>query len=287
MRKYRKLTAVALSAFMVFSMSACSNQEEAEETTREITVTAEEVINGCVDAFADVDQLSMDAGYHMEATATVVETTEMSFTMSMDTQVFIDSDGNSYIEGTSKSAYDDNEEEQDSIQYTVINGKKVENYYNVDDTWSFEVGDYDEKNTQLYKQKTMISQLADYIDKMTVEAEETVNDQLCYVAKGEVDSTFLNAAMNSATGDEDSSIDEFLSSIDGNSIPVSVWVSEDTKMPVKLVLDLSDVMEDAMNEATKDMGITYEMKNMDITFVYTGFDVDTITVPQEALEAAE
>ena len=115
---------------------------------------------------------------------------------------------------------------------------------------------------------------------------EETEAKSCYRLTGTVGSEFLDDALDAA-GTDNGDLDQFTEALKDQTIPVSLWVDKKEMIPVKLVLDLSAVMERAMNEATKDQGITYAMNKMEVSFVYTGFAVSEVVVPAEALEAAK
>lgn len=281
----KRAAAVMLAAVLSFGVTGCSEEENKETTTEAIIVTTEELLNRCSEEFQKADQLSLEAGYHMDTTATM-QNLEIPFIMQMDTKLQIDSEGTVFVEGTSRVEYEEQKQEQVSKQYSRVNGKKLENYLYTDGNWNFSIDEYKESESQLNKQKEIVAGLKQYTAKMQVETIEEVEGKSCYKVSGNVSSEFLNEAMGSA-GADSGELAQFTDSLEGKEIPISFWIQKESAVPVKLVLDLTAVMESAMNEATKDQGITYAMKNMDVSFTYKEFQVEQIVIPEEALVAAE
>ncbi len=285
----RKIKNTLLALVIAFGFAAgltgCGDQKQEEATTEAISVTAKEVLDQSMKAMDQIDQLAMRAGYLLDTTATILDTA-VPFKIEQNAQMQVDAKGNRYVEASGYTEYSGQKTEQNTKQYVILNGTKAESYYCVDGEWGFEIFESAEDDNPIDSQRNLLRKLQESSDKITVDAVEETEAKSCYRLTGTVGSEFLDDALDAA-GTDNGDLDQFTEALKDQTIPVSLWVDKKEMIPVKLVLDLSAVMERAMNEATKDQGITYAMNKMEVSFVYTGFAVSEVVVPAEALEAAK
>ncbi|MCD7737164.1 MAG: hypothetical protein LUI07_09430 [Lachnospiraceae bacterium] len=125
----------------------------------------------------------------------------------------------------------------------------------------------------------------------------------CYLLTTVLDSFSLNTVLEKAeelTGEdltEDEEIDSVLEMLDGLEIAVEYYIDTDSYLPTAMHIDLNNSDLSALNDlVTLMLGLSdsdassmiveliFNDVSMDYTFSYN--DVDEITVPEEALEAA-
>ena len=129
-----------------------------------------------------------------------------------------------------------------------------------------------------------VSGFSEFADAFELEEDlETVNDEDCYVLSGNVSGESLEGILEASMAAMDSA-GEMFDSLDADDIelPIKLYLSKSTGLPVQMTMDMADLMTQAM-QSEADMTCS----KCDYTMTYTGFgDVDDIEVPDDVKEAA-
>lgn len=165
--------------------------------------------------------------------------------------------------------------------YQVDEGDKFVTYSRMYDKWSREASDHSKKSTfdgNLF-QEAGDSLESFHIAKQNVE----VNEKECYQMYGDVTGKellgFMGLDMMGAFGlveipDEDA--------IANLSVPVTIEVYKEEMLPARVIVDMTDVMNDLYDKYNKSMNVN----DFTIELGYTGFDeVEKIQVPEEVKDA--
>ena len=175
-------------------------------------------------------------------------------------------------------------ESADIEMYMEQDGDKSVTYSKMgDEDWSKEEGESLENIMSMYALSD-----AETVTKNMEMAEdtETVNNIECYKLTGSVAGTDIESLMGSAMGsmDEMNMLGEM--NMDDMTVPVEYFISKDKSQPVKMTIDLKDIMKEslgaAMAESTGAEGVETEVSSCAIEITFNSFDnVEPITIPDE------
>lgn len=126
--------------------------------------------------------------------------------------------------------------------------------------------------------------LFDQCEDLEISKIESLNGKDCYVIEGKITEEGMEDVLGSTAGD----LGSFGADTEGQqknvSIPVKFYIDKESKMPVKMSLDLNDTMSSLLteNEETKDVTGNYIF---DLEFVSFD-DVEPIVVPDDVKNSA-
>lgn len=178
-------------------------------------------------------------------------------------------------------------ESQEIETYTVKEGDEFVSYANSGDGWTKTEADSPESigapDASAYMEDVASYELL---------GEEEINGETALHYSGRIDQDKL-ADVLSSSGAMDAFGDM---GIDGNDpdmfknlgdIVLEVWVSEDSSLPVRYRMDMTEIMNNLFAKMFESLGVQMTVSNVVMVFDVTGYNnVPAITVPEEALNAA-
>lgn len=159
--------------------------------------------------------------------------------------------------------------------YTSTEGDKITTYENTSGKWSASTSSLDKETKEITENISNITKqiTKKNIDKYFEDVKLSEKDG-CYVVSGTMTSDGIKKISKSLSGLDSASIDT--ESIPELSIPISLSIDKKTKLPKELTISCT-------MEETKEI----KLSKCDITMKFNSYDVDEITIPDEALKAAE
>lgn len=279
----RKMKMLCLGVLAVFAISGCG-----------MTVTAERLMREASENVAEIESTKMNVGMDMKAEIAV-----MGVRADVDMKVNLDMLMTKkplivYTSGImSANAFEANETtvlesyvEQDGKDSIIYN--KSEN-----GTWEKTTGKSIENTADLFTEKEIESML----DTLELAKEtENINQIECYNISGKVEGSVIEESLNELLGGQEGM--EMFGDMDLSdvSVPVQYYISTREHRPVKLTMDLKDIIQDVMKKAVQmsmgeegmniDMSMDIDKCLMEITYV--SFDsIDEIEIPAAAKNATE
>lgn len=279
----KKGAAVALSAVMAVSLAACASSKPA---------TPEEVIQAAQTKLAEAKSLSyeMDStmgisasgqSIQMKMTGTIDSITEpmaMQIDMTMDMGAYGSMNTKMYVK------------EEDGV-YTVYAGTD-DGSGNI--TWSAQAMTDVQQLEQYNAQDSMdlyLNSAANFQENGT----ETINGKEAVRYDGVIGNDSLNEVITSTgvmdqfsgLGLDSATIESMLTDI--GDLPVSIWIDQDSGVPVKYDMDMTEMMQTMMTKAMESAGSTDVITVDTVLFsmIIRSIDsIESIEIPQEALDSA-
>lgn len=126
--------------------------------------------------------------------------------------------------------------------------------------------------------------LFDQCENLEISKIESLNGKDCYVIEGKITEKGMQDVLGSTTGDLGSFGADTESQQKNVSMPVKFYIDKESKMPVKMSLDLNDMLSSLMtgSEETKDVTGNYIF---DLEFLSFN-DVEPIVVPEDVKNGA-
>ena len=168
-------------------------------------------------------------------------------------------------------------------------------YISIDEgkTWyKFTQGD-SRFSKEFIDKNTMLSIMNETMNAEVSENMETIEDQNCYVLSVDIPFSDINEALESFQNSNlfNGVFGQIFERIgEGSYIQMVYWVSEDTFLPVKATMDMSEVMDQLLYEMLKQFGsidnITFEASKMIVETTYSDYGtVGDVIIPDEARSA--
>ena len=270
----RKIASIALVCVMTISMTACGKSEK-ESSQKTVDVSASEVLLKMIDTSEDTK--SADSTVELKFSA---ENDGSNFDLSGKMDVKATEDPvSSYVnlEMSSKADGESNdinyecylmEDNDDYKMYIGTEGQWVSTTVSADDL-GMDVTDFTDSYSQI-KEYITDENIDKYFSNVKV-TEKKVDKKDCYSVKADVKSDVVDELLASAESLMGTSLD--LSDI---GFSVEICADKKTNKPASLTITAN---------SGKDSAI--DIKDCSISIKYNSYDIDAITLPEEAENAQE
>lgn len=173
----------------------------------------------------------------------------------------------------------------DMDTYIVKEGEEYYTYIYSSDTWMKQVvdaGDIDEE-LKSYSDQVNMDLYIKNMKNFSLVGEETVEGKEAYKIEGTISGESIQEILEQSELSDYAGADtEGVDYSTLGSLTVSVWIGKDDFRPVKIYMDMTEMMAKLM--AGQEIGVTIPSCTME--FIYTGFGTVTdITLPEEAKNA--
>jgi len=277
----KKMKVLAIGAVMALALSGCGGKVTTESLMKEANENIAKIesaeMNVSMDMQADISVMGMTLDMDINADIDMVMTNDPMIVHSKGTMT-VNAMGES--ENTTIESYS----EQDGSKSIIYN--KLE-----DGSWEKTEGDSLEGTADLFSD----TEIGDMIESLELaEDTESVNQIESYKISGEVKGSVIEESLNSIFGDQEGAEMFGNLDLDDATVPVEYYIAKADRKPVKVSMDLKDIIKDSMEQVMKesmgDVEVDIEMSVdtciMEIT--YLSFDsVDKIEIPAEAKNASE
>lgn len=287
----KKLIAAGVIAAMV--LTGCGGgakeatapaTEAASESETEEQVTPENLIKAANENTANVKSADMSIAVDIQANISASGMAmDIVMNMEMDMQatndpIMMHTTGNYSFEMLGQG------ESGDIEMYMEQDGDKGITYSKMgDEDWKKEESDSTESILESYG-KADAAAMAKSLELAA--NTETVNNIKCYKLTGNVAGNAVESLMGSAMGnmEEMNLLGEM--NMDDMSVPVEYYISKDKSQPVKMTMDLKDIMKASLEASMKESAgaeeVTTEVSACAIEIQFNSFDtVESITIPDE------
>jgi len=269
MKKNAKLLLTALMAVLLLSLTGCKATSESllKSMSAKTSSAKSTSMNMVMDGVIGMSVMGTDLDVTMKM--------DMDIDMTLDPIV-------AYAKGKVEVNAMGQDQTVDMQLYENQESDKMVAYVSQDGTaWSKTEIDMPETSAD----KLGLQKIASFSSAFELEEKtETVNDEECYVLKGNVDGETLQTIMNSMVGTMGSA-GELMESIewDKQEIPLVIKLSKKTEYPVQINIDMTGIMEAAMGKDTE--GATCD--KFDFIMTFKSFNkTDAIEIPQDVIDNA-
>lgn len=282
----KKIKILAAGLIAAAALSGCGGKVTTESLLKdanEKTSKAESLqMSMTMDLQANIaiTGLSMDLGMNMELDADVI-----------NEPALMHAKGNVAIEMLGQS------EKVDLEMYSEQDGNKSIVYSKSDDSgWVREENDKVTDIAQLYS----ADDIPNMVEVLELAAEtETINRIECYKLSGEISGDQMQGlfdTMMESMNDNDMMSDF---SFGDSNIPIEYYIAKADKYPVKMTVDMKDIMEKALKDSMgdsfqesmglgEDVSVEIGVENCLVEVQFLSFDsVSEIKIPEEAKSAQE
>lgn len=282
------LFAVVSVSLVTILLSSCSNSTENME--------AGAILDNAKLAVSDVKsaKIHMDIKYDL-ITDDGKNENHVVESMSCDIET-TDNPVISHMQGIDNLETDDNESQSEVEVYSLESGENEISYIR-----NTEIRDDVKSNKQWYKkvasatggqlkaQMALVATFSDNREKFRVKKGEKIGKVRCNKVEGVLPISVLEKSLKGIGNKDVSSI---LSVTDMNEdkgvdIKITAWFSRKSSRPVRIKLDLSEVMSAMLGEENTDSSYEYDVDEYTIDIRYTNYNkVGIISVPDEVLGSA-
>ncbi len=266
--KVRKLLMCMLLVVFAITCSGCGK------------LTAEEIIEKFAESSASVD--NCEATMKMNMT---MESAGESFSITMDStmQMVMNPD----IEAKVAMNMDMGEMgAYDMETYIVKEEDAYYTYVKASDMWMKQEIPSEELESQLstYKDQVDYSVYTDNMQNFKLEGEELVGEKETYKISGVITGESLKAVMEkSGVSDYAVADTEGIDYSQLGDLKITLWVEKKTFVPVKIYMDMADMMANMLASSEETAEIKMPVCDMEVEYV--SFDVKEIVLPEEAKNA--
>lgn len=266
----RKILAVCLMALLaVCALAGCGGKKE---------VTAKSLLESVDKQTKDMKSMESKMTMNMTMEGEGMEQLGGSMTISMDVDVQTTTEpAATHMEGTMGMMGMN----LDLQNYTVQEGDQLCSYTNVMNQWVVQKMDFNKEAAQSLG--TSAAELLENSDSLTLEEEtRDVEGVQAYIITGTLDGEKMQDLMKSASSSMGSVLgDAAAMDLSGVTVDVEYAVSKEDEKPL-----YTNMVFHGMESAVPDANITFSDFTMNMKYI--SFDtVDTITVPQEAIDNAQ
>ncbi|HCT92590.1 MAG TPA: hypothetical protein DF613_14605 [Lachnospiraceae bacterium] len=269
--KKRGLTA-ALAFVLVFTMGGCQK-----------ATTPERLLGEMAAHMAKMDSYTMNMKMDMNI-ATSVEgfDMDMNMAMDMDTEITVEP---ARVHGNGKLSMDvmGQNIDMDMEMYSLQEDGKNLSYINIYDTWIKQETEDMTATMEAYTFKD-IQELSQSLE--LAGETQTENNKECYVLSGNISGDAIKGMLDTVLSNMDSTgLDMDTDVFASTRLDYRLFIDKNDKYPVKMTMDLKDLMESAMNASQDEVDFTCD--GCDLTYDFTAFNtVPSIELPDEARESA-
>lgn len=271
----KRIVSIALACVMTVSFTACGKDESKESNQKAVDITAAEVITKMADASADNTEIDSTVEMNLEFVSEEVEN-KMSGKMDIKaktdpTEAYLNLDLSVDIgdekEEQNFEAYVMSEDDEEFKMYLGIEGQWISTTMSMED-FGLEA---DELTEQIEFSKYITEENIDkYFSDVKVE-EKKVDKKDCYSVTGDIKEEAIEDLF--ALADESLLEDVDLSGFD---FSMEICADKDTCKPASFTVNV------ASNDKSE-----VEIKDFTISIKYNSFEVDDITLPEDAENAQD
>lgn len=166
--------------------------------------------------------------------------------------------------------------------YTVEDGDGYTTYVNSDGVWTKQAAD----KTEVEQNFTTILAVDDR-GSYTEVGEEELNGVKTIHYTGTIDADGVVKALQSIGALGSLGIDGSDTPLDGiEDLSVDIWVSEESVLPVRYTMNLTNLMSVLLSGASEEIGTEMDVKEAILSFDLSDYDNVTVTVPQNVINEA-
>lgn len=275
MKKSKRIVAIALTAALAASLTACSGKQDAAAAIQAATKKMNAVKS--MDAIMTMDMDISAAGESMTI-STTMDMTSFSDPAKIRADISVDMGVLGSLDMTMYA------EESDG-NYTLYTG--IDGQWESQTVTAEEFGQYDAQSSMnLY-----LDSADEFAFAGTEDLASGTSDKYTGLIKGEsLEKVLLASGALSSIGSFGIGADTEELFSDLGDIPVTVWVDQTSGYPVRYEMNMSEVMQKIMAKAMETTG-SDEAQDMSVSVITTlecsNFDNTTdFTIPAEALAAA-
>lgn len=270
----RKIVSIALVCVMTVSMTACGKSEK-ESSQKTVDISASEVISKMVDASQDTKRADSTVELKFSAEN---DGSKLDLSGKMDVKATEDPTA-SYVNLELSSKADGDSNDINYELYLMEDNGDYKMYIGTEGQWASTTMSADDLGVDVADLTDSYSQIKEYITDENIDkyfsnvkvTEKKVDKKACYSVKGDVKSDVVDDLLASAESLMGTGID--LSDI---GFSVEICADKKTNKPASLTITAN---------SGKDSAI--DIKDCSISIKYNSYDVDAITLPEEAENAPE
>ena len=273
--KSKRIAAFLLAALMAFALCACSGGEN---------LSAEEVLTKMEENSQNMQSASFEGDFTMKMS---ISGQTMDMGMKINGAVIVTPEAKAKM--TMEVNYLGQSESMET--YLMQQDGKYLMYMKSGDEWvGSEVASEEEfKAIQEAASNTAMLDTLSEGSNLTKLDDEELDGTKCYVLSMNITADALSKAMSSSLGDEADSLTGMFAGM--GDIPVKLWVNKSDCTPVKIEIQMKDVLQSAITSQLSSLGEDTSSLDMSVdecamTMTYTGFNnVEDFQLPEEAASA--
>ena len=273
--KSKRIAAFLLAALMAFALCACSGGEN---------LSAEEVLTKMEENSQNMQSASFEGDFTMKMS---ISGQTMDMGMKINGAVIVTPEAKAKM--TMEVNYLGQSESMET--YLMQQDGKYLMYMKSGDEWvGSEVASEEEfKAIQEAAANTAMLDKLSEGSNLTKLDDEELDGTKCYVLSMNITADALSKAMSSSLGDEADSLTGMFAGM--GDIPVKLWVNKSDCTPVKIEIQMKDVLQSAITSQLSSLGEDTSSLDMSVdecamTMTYTGFNnVEDFQLPEEAASA--
>ena len=264
--------AAILALALVFTLGGCQK-----------AATPERLLGEMAAKMAKMESCTMDMDMDMKIAASI-EGFDMDMDLGMDIDMEVTTEP-ARVHGNGKLSMDvmGQNVDMDMEMYSLQEDGKNLSYVKIYDTWLKQETEDMTATMEAYTFKDIqeLSQSLELADET-----QTENDKECYVLSGNISGDAIKGMLDTVLSNMSSSgLDMDTDAFADTRLDYRLFIDKEDKYPVKMTMDLKDLMESAMNASQNEVNFT--CGGCDFTYVFTGFNtVASIELPDEARESA-
>lgn len=272
MKKKKYSLLAILSLLLVFVLGGCQK-----------AATPEGLLEEMAEKTAKMDSCSINMLMDMKISASV-EGLDMDMGLLMDMDTDITSDP-VRMHGNGKFSVSmlGQDMDMDMEMYSLQEDGKNLSYVKIYDNWIKQEAQDMSSALEAYTFKDFrkMSQSLELDEKTQSE-----NDKECYVLSGNISGSSIKGVLDTVLGSMDSSgIELDTNAFADTRLDYQLFIDKKDKYPVKMTMDMKNLMEAAMNASQDEVNFTCE--SCDFTYNFTAFNtVESIELPAEARDSA-
>ncbi len=269
--KKHSLTA-SLALILIIALTGCQKEATPERLLGEMAAKTANMKSCTMEMQMNMDLSGSVEGFDMD----------MSFAMGMDTEAITDP---ARVHGVGALSMDvmGQHMDLDMEMYALQENGKNLSYVNVYDTWIKQETEDMTAAMEAYTFKD-IQELSESLE--LAGETQTANDKECYLLSGNISGDAIKGMLDTVLNNMNSSgLDIDTEAFANARVDYQLFIDRETKYPVKMTMDIRDLMESAMNASQDDVAFT--CKSCDLNYSFTSFDtVESIELPDEAKNSA-
>lgn len=269
-RKYGLAAILALA--LTFILGGCQKAATPERLLGEMAANMAKMESCTMDMKMDMNIGASIEGFDMD----------MGIVMDMDTEVITEP---ARVHGTGKVSMDVMGEnmDMDMEMYSLQEDGKNLSYVKIYDSWIKQETEDMSATMEAYTFKD-IQELSESLE--LAEETRTENGKECYVLSGNISGDAIKGMLDTVLSNMNSSgLDMDTDVFASTRLDYQLFIDKKDKYPVKMTMDLKDLMESAMNASQDEVAFT--CSGCDFTYNFTAFNtVTSIELPDEARESA-
>lgn len=245
--------------------------------------TPERLLGEMAAHMAKMESCTMNMQMDMNIAASI-EGFDMDMNMGMDMDMEATTEP-ARVHGSGKLSMDimGQNMDMDMETYTLQEDGKNLSYVKIYDSWVKQETEDMTATMEAYTFKD-IQELSQSLE--LAGETQTENDKECYVLSGNISGDAIKGMLDTVLSNMSSSgLDMDTDVFASTRLDYRLFIDKEGKYPVKMTMDLKDLMESAMNASQDEVDFT--CGGCDFTYSFTGFNtVASIELPDEARDSA-